>query len=127
MPRRERRERYRPKGTPYPAPPAPKVWVGDGALGLWTALGEVWSEAGVRPQRCWNHKIVNVLDKLPRRLERAAKLILCTIPYAETRAEAERLRERFAARFGAEHPDAVAWLEKEWDAFTTFYDFPTGH
>ena len=82
MPRRERRERYRPKGTPYPAPPAPKVWVGDGALGLWTALGEVWSEAGVRPQRCWNHKIVNVLDKLPRRLERAAKLILCTIPYA---------------------------------------------
>ena len=82
---------------------APKLLVGDGALGIWAALGNVWP--GVRAQRCWNHKVLNVLDKLPRRLERHATLLLRGIAYAQ----AERLREKFAQRF-ADQPEAIVCL-----------------
>ncbi len=104
---------------------APKLFVRDGALAISGALRAVWPTAA--EQHCWNHRIVNVLDKLPKRLERAAKLLLCQIPYAPTRAEARRLRDKFASRFGREFPDAVACLEKDWDALTAFYDFPEEH
>ena len=71
----------------------PRLVVGDGHLGIWGALRNVWPEAG--EQRCWNHKILNVLDKLPKRQHDQARLMLRNIPYAETRAEAERLRRVF--------------------------------
>jgi transposase-like protein len=103
---------------------APVIMVGDGALGLWAALANVWP--GVRGGRCWNHKVLNVLDKLPKRLQRQATLLLREMAYAEGRAAAERLRRKFADRFDA-FPDAVACLEKDWDALTAFFDFPTEH
>jgi transposase-like protein len=103
---------------------APVIMVGDGALGLWAALANVWP--GVRVGRCWNHKTLNVLDKLPKRLQRQATILLREMAYAETRAEAERLRDKFAARFVA-FPEAVARLEKDWDAPTAFFDLPKEH
>ncbi len=103
---------------------APVIMVGDGALGLWAALAGVWP--GVRVGRCWNHKTLNVLDKLPKRLQRQATLLLHEMAYAETRAEAERLRRKFAERFAA-FPEAIACLEKDWDALTAFFDFPKEH
>ena len=68
----------------------PRLAVGDGHLGIWGALRNVYPQAA--EQRCWNHKIVNVLAKLPKRQQDQAKLMLRTIPYAPTRTEAERLR-----------------------------------
>ncbi len=104
---------------------APKLAVADGALAFWAAAAAIWPETA--GQRCWNHAIVNVLDKLPKTQQRQAKLLLCAMPYTPSRSEAGRLRERFASRYRAEHPDAVAILERDWDALTTFYDFPEEH
>jgi transposase-like protein len=102
----------------------PKLLVGDGALGLWAAAAEVWPE--VRHGRCWNHKTINTLDKLPKRLQAGATILLREMAAAPTRAEAERLRTTFARRF-AEFPDAAACLERDWEALTAFYDFPAEH
>ena len=68
----------------------PRLVVGDGHLGIWGALRNVYPEAA--EQWCWNHKIINVLDKLPKRQHAQAKLMLRSMSYASTRAEAERLR-----------------------------------
>ena len=81
----------------------PRLVVGDGHLGIWGALRSVYPEAA--EQRCWNHKILNVLDKLPKREHAQAKLVLCHIPYAETRKEAEQLRDRFLAWCGERTPN----------------------
>jgi transposase-like protein len=105
--------------------PAPCLLVADGNLGIWGALAEVWPEA--REQRCWNHKIANVLDSLPKRVQPKAKEYLCKIPYAESRAECERLKEQFGERFGIDYPKAWATLEKDWERMVTFYDFPKEH
>ncbi len=103
---------------------APVLLVGDGALGLWAALANVWPGVGIG--RCWNHKVLNVLDKLPKRLGRQATLLLREMAYAKSRAEAERLRRKFAERFAA-FPEAVECLVKDWDALTAFFDFPAEH
>jgi transposase-like protein len=104
---------------------APKLVVGDGGLGLWAALPHVWPEA--KEQRCWNHKLVNVLDKLPKKVQAEAKQMLTPIPYAASRAEALALAEAFRARYGAEYPRAAACLLDDWDRMVTFYDFPAEH
>lgn len=104
---------------------APVLAVADGAMAFWAAAAMVWPETAV--QRCWNHAIVNVLDKLPKTKQGAAKILLCAMPQAKTRAEAARLRDNFARRYRAEYPEAVAVLEKDWDELTTFYDFPEEH
>ncbi len=104
---------------------APRLVVADGHLGIWGALAEVFPEGD--EQRCWNHRIVNVLDQLPRKLQGPAKELLCAIPYAETRAEAERLRDRFAQRYGKAHPKAVETLRRDWERMVTFYRFPKEH
>ena len=67
--------------------------IGDGHLGIWGALAAVYPTAA--EQRCWNHRILNVLDKLPQRLQPAAKSLLAQIPTAETRAGAERAKRAF--------------------------------
>jgi len=103
----------------------PLLVVADGNLGIWGALAEVWPEA--KEQRCWNHKITNVLDRLPKRVQPVAREYLCEIPYAETKAECERLKERFRKRFGADYPKAVETLERDWERMVTFYDFPKEH
>ncbi len=104
----------------------PRLVVGDGHLGIWGALGNVYPEAG--EQRCWNHKILNVLDKLPKRQHDQAKLMLRSMPYAPTRAEAERLRRVFT-RWCGEHSYEAAReaIERDWDRMVAFYDYPKQH
>ena len=104
----------------------PRVVVGDGHLGIWGALRNVWPEAG--EQRCWNHKILNVLDKLPKRQHDQARLMLRNIPYAETRAEAERLRRVFTRWCGDHSYEAAREaIERDWERMVTFYDYPKEH
>ena len=104
----------------------PRLVIGDGHLGIWGALRNVYPQAA--EQRCWNHKILNVLDRLPKRQQDQAKLMLRTIPYAQTRTEAERLRTEFT-RWCRDHSDEAACvtLERDWDRMITFYDFPKEH
>jgi len=104
---------------------APRFVVADGNLGAWSALAEIWPQT--KAGRCWNHKIVNVLDQLPRKLQPQAKELLCEIPYAETRREAERRRDRFAQRYRRSYSKAVELLEKDWEEMVAFYDFPEEH
>ena len=104
----------------------PRLVLADGHLGIWSALEQVFPEAS--EQRCWNHKILNVLDRIPRRLQGTAKPLLTRIPYAESRAEAERLKQAFAQWCidqGCE--EAVKTLERDWDRMVTFYSFPKEH
>jgi len=104
----------------------PRLVVGDGHLGIWGALRNVYPEAS--EQRCWNHKILNVLDKLPKRQHDQARLLLRNVPYAETRAEAERLRRVFTRWCGDHSYEAAGEaIERDWERMVTFYDFPREH
>ncbi len=103
----------------------PKLLVADGIAGLWAAAGELWPH--LREQRCWNHKIVNVLDQLPRKLQAVARETLCAIPYAATRREADRRRDAFAKAWRRTHPQAVSILEKDWERMVAFFEFPKEH
>ena len=104
----------------------PRLVIGDGHLGIWGALRNVYPEAA--EQRCWNHKILNVLDKLPKREQAQAKQLLCRIPYSQSRKEAERLSSIFS-RWCHEraHQAASEALERDWERMVTFYDFPREH
>ena len=102
-----------------------KVTVADGHLGIWSALGEL-CPAG-EEQRCWNHRLTNVIDLLPNKEWPAAKELLRQIPYAETRAACERLRDQFAARYRQPYPKAVQTLCRDWERMVTFYRFPKAH
>jgi transposase-like protein len=104
---------------------APLVAVGDSALGFWAAVGAVWAET--REQRCWVHRIANVLDKLPKRLQPKAKQALHAIMNAPTRAEAEAGIDAFAAEYDAKYPKAVSSLRRDQAQLLTFYDFPAEH
>ena len=104
----------------------PRLVIGDGHLGIWGALRNVYPEAA--EQRCWNHKILNVLDKLPKREHAQAKLLLCRIPYSQSRKEAERLRSIFSTWCHERaHQAASEALERDWERMVTFYDFPREH
>jgi len=104
---------------------APVLAVGDGALGFWKALRDVWPET--REQRCWVHRIANVLDKLPKRLHTKAKAALHEIMRAETRRVAEHSIAAFEADYGAKYPKAVASLRREEAELLAFFDFPAEH
>ena len=103
----------------------PRLLIADGHLGIWAALSQVMPE--VAEQRCWNHKIVNVLDALPKRLQAEARELLCRIPYAPTKHEAEKLRAEFRSRYGQQQPKAVETLERDWERLVAFYGFPKEH
>ena len=103
----------------------PRLLVADGHLGIWAAMADVFPE--VAEQRCWNHKIRNVLDRLPRRLQAEARELLRQIAYAETRQEAGRLRDLFVERYGEAQPAAADTLLRDWERMVTFYDFPREH
>ncbi len=105
--------------------PAPRLMLADGGLPIWSAVDQVWPEAA--QQRCWNHKILNVLDDLPKRGQGAARARLTQIPTASTRQQAQRRRDRFVARYGEAYPAAAATLERDWERMVTFYDFPEAH
>jgi len=104
---------------------APVVAVGDGALGFWAALRDVWPKT--REQRDWFHKLGNILDKLPKRLQPRVKAALHEVMYAETRAQAREAITRFATEYGAKYPKAVTTLEKDADVLLTFFDLPGEH
>ena len=104
---------------------SPVVAVGDGALGFWSAVRDVWPET--TEQRDWFHKMGNVLDKLPKRLQGKAKRLLRDIYQAGTKEEAEERVEVFAATFGTKHEKAVHCLEKDRDVLLAFYGFPASH
>ena len=103
----------------------PKLATGDGALGFWKALPQVYP--ATREQRCWVHKTANVLDKLPKRLQPEGKEKLHAIWMAPTRAEAERAFDLFVATYQAKYDKASACLAKDRDVLLTFYDFPAEH
>ena len=103
----------------------PVLIAADGNMGIWAAVDQVWP--GSRQQRCWNHKIINVLDKIPKRTQAEARTLLVQIPYAHTRQEAGNLRKRFATRYRSQFPNAVDALDRDWDRMITFYDLPKEH
>lgn len=103
----------------------PRLVVADGHLGIWGALAEIYPE--VCEQRCWNHKITNVLDALPQRVRVEAGEHLKKIPYAETKEECERLRDEFVRRYKQWYPQAVEKLISDWDRMVAFYEFPEQH
>jgi transposase-like protein len=104
---------------------APEIAVGDGALGFWKALDEIYP--GTRHQRCWVHKTANVLNKVPRTVQATMKVDLREIHGAETRSAAEAAIDIFAEKYGAKYARAVECLTKDRDALLTFYDFPAEH
>jgi len=103
----------------------PVVAVGDGALGFWVAVRDVWPKT--REQRDWFHKLGNVFDKLPKRLQPRAKAALHEVMYAETREQAREAIARFAGEYGAKYPKAATTLQQDADTLLTFFDFPAEH
>ena len=104
---------------------SPVVAVGDGALGFWAALGDVFP--ATVEQRCWVHKTANILDALPKRLHRQAKAAIHEIYQAENRADADAGIDEFVTLFEAKYPKAVVKLTRDRDVLLTFYDFPAAH
>ena len=103
----------------------PEIAVGDGAMGFWKALDEVFP--GTRHQRCWVHKIANVLNKFPKSMQPTVKADLREIWQADTRAAAETAMDTFSDKYGAKYEKAVTCLTKDRQALLTFYDFPGDH
>jgi putative transposase len=103
----------------------PRLVTGDGALGAWAALRDVFPGAG--EQRCWVHKIANVLDAMPKRLQPRAKTLLHEMMEAPTERDARQAREAFRTEFAAKYPKAVDKLDRDWKALTAFYAFPAEH
>jgi transposase-like protein len=104
---------------------APKLAIGDGALGFWKAVRKIYPKT--REQRCWVHKTANVLDKLLKRMQTPAKAKLHDIWMAATREEALRAFDLFLEIYGAKYPRACECLAKDRDELLAFYDFPAEH
>ena len=104
---------------------APVLAIGDGALGFWGALGEVFPDTG--HQRCWFHKISNVLAALPKSAHPGAKKALAEIWNAEDKTHALDAVKAFEADYGARFPKAVAKITDDLDALLAFYDYPAEH
>ena len=103
----------------------PELAVGDGALGFWAAIDEVFP--GTRHQRCWMHKTGNVLNYLPKSSQAKAKSALHNIWQAETKGAAEKAFNLFITSYGDKYPKAANCLEKDRDELLCFYDFPAAH
>jgi putative transposase len=103
----------------------PELAVGDGALGFWKAVDEVFP--GTRHQRCWVHKVANVLNHFPKSMQPAVTADLREISHAETRAAALAAIETFKEKYTAKYERGVTCLTKDTDAMLTFYDFPAEH
>ena len=104
---------------------APVLAVGDGALGFWGALREVFPDT--RAQRCWVHKVANVINALPTSAQPTARRMLAEIRDAEDRDHARRAAHAFAHEFGGKWPKAVAKIIDDLDVLLAFYDFPAEH
>jgi transposase-like protein len=102
-----------------------RLTIADGHLGIWSALSELHPSGA--EQRCWNHKINNVLDAMPKRIRAGASEYLTKIPYADTKEECERRRDAFISRYKRDFPKATETLTRDWDRMVTFYGFPKEH
>ena len=103
----------------------PELAIGDGAIGFWAALEEVYPET--RQQRCWMHKTMNVLNCLPKSAQAKAKGSLHDIWQAETKADAEKAFDLFIRMYEPKYPKASICLQKDRDEMLAFYDFPAQH
>lgn len=101
-----------------------RLFVGDGNLGLWAAVGEVYPQA--HEQLCWNHKMLNVIDAVSKKEQSEVKNHLNAMMYAESREQALKERKRFEHTF-RHHPKAVKTVVENWERLTTYYDFPREH
>lgn len=104
---------------------APKLTIADGHLGIWGALAAIYPTSA--EQRCWNHKMRNVLDTVPRKRQAEITLQLQQIANADTLRTATQLRDAFARTYRREFPKAVACLERDWDRLVAYYAFPHEH
>ena len=103
----------------------PRLTVADGHLGIWAALGEL--HPGGAEQRCWNHKIVNVLNALSKKDQPEAAKRLNAMMYATGRSACERKRDEFLLRFKKTDPKACATLTRDWERLVSFFDYPQEH
>jgi transposase-like protein len=103
----------------------PQLAIGDGAMGFWAALEEVYPKT--RHQRCWMHKTMNVLNCLPKSLQPKAKQALHEIWQADTREDAEKAFDLFLATYEPKYPKATLCLQKDREELMAFYDFPAQH
>ena len=104
---------------------APKLTIADGHLGIWSALATVYPESA--EQRCWNHKLRNVLDTVPTKHQPEVKAALQAIASADSERAATAGRDAFARTYRRAHPKAVERLERDWTRMTAYYAFPTEH
>jgi putative transposase len=104
----------------------PRLVIGDGNLGIWGGLANIYPEA--KEQRCWNHRIVNVVDKLSKKEQPLGRELLKKIPYSKTHEQAERRKKEFqtwCAKRGQD--EAGKLLDHDWERMVTFYQFPKEH
>jgi putative transposase len=101
-----------------------RLFVGDGNLGLWAAVGEIYPQA--QEQLCWNHKMLNVMDAVSKKEQIQAKGHLNAMMYADSRQEALKERKKFEQAF-RHNPKAVKTVVDNWERLTTYYDFPREH
>lgn len=106
---------------------APKLAVGDGALGFWSALEAIEEFQGTKSQRCWVHKMANVLGKLPKRVHPEAKRLLREMMQAPDKKSAEIARDNFILNFDAKYPKATECLLKDWENLVRHFSFPAAH
>mgnify|MGYP001555667665 CR=1 FL=1 len=106
---------------------APMLAIGDGALGFWSAIRELEEFRQTKEQRCWVHKIANVLNKLPKRVQPEAKSLLHEMMKAPDRESAEEAMSIFKRTFEDRYDKAVDCLVKDWQQLTTFFNFPAQH
>ena len=100
--------------------------IGDGHLGIWAAIRNVFPEA--KEQRCWNHRILNVLDRIPKKYQLQGKSLLTAIPYAESLKECEKLKTRFQEWCARKNlPEAARVLDEDWGRMVRFFSFPKPH
>ena len=104
---------------------APVLAIGDGVLGFWAAVRDVWPET--REQRCWVHRLANVLDKLPKSIQPKAKQLLHDMMSAATEETCEDLKRQFIDAYDAKYPKAVASLQRDWEKLITHFAFPAEH
>lgn len=105
--------------------PEPRVLSADGHLGIWKALAEIYPAC--EEQRCWNHKMMNVLDCVTKAKQPVVREEVRAMMYAESKEQCETLRKRFRAKYQAAFPKAVETLERDWERLVTYYSFPTEH
>jgi putative transposase len=106
---------------------APQLAIGDGALGFWKALRDAGGFEKTEEQRCWVHKIANVLDKMPKRVQPDAKSLLHEMMYSPTEQDALNVRQNFEKLFEEKYPKAAECLVKSWPELTVFYRYPAAH